>query len=115
MLKLLRLPQSPGKDYKDEVKVLSLHKDAALDSPNIKSRLQHIGTSSKTSGLLSIDEPSDFGQNSQRALEFPLGSYREVLPGGHLFRQDELLMVPSPWGTQSSAVQVNKGEKQISK
>jgi len=115
MLKLLRLPQSPGKDYKDEVRVLPLHKDSALDSPNIKSRLQHIGTSSKTSGLLSIDEPTYFGQNSQRGQEFPLGSYREVLPGGHLFRQDELLMVPSPWGTQSSSRLVNNGQKQISK
>ncbi len=86
MLKLLRLPHSPGNDYNDEVQPSPLKKDSVLNSPIIKSRLQHIGTSSKTSGLLSIDEPTYFGQNSQRALDFPLGSYREVLPGGHLFR-----------------------------
>ena len=36
MIKLLKLPQTPGKDYNDEVGPSPLQKDSALNSPNIK-------------------------------------------------------------------------------
>lgn len=64
MKQIKKVPTPNGaefREYEDAKKQGDIVYGTGLNSPAIKHRLNNVATSSKTSGLLSLDEPTYFG------------------------------------------------------